>query len=188
MQSFNQPNMTFPCSSWVINMQLIGNWNTPISCLQSLCFPTVKMLSEHLMFRPQSAEPPEQGERGTPLSFGRERDENIVGKLCKVCSRNQAGSWSFGCAWWVASPPNVGGKELPGNQAFETVGFALSTAPHSSMGLGTLIPGGSMFDLCPASSLKPGLWLWPAPCSSLSHSSPVLSVGMCPVWNIKAAF
>ena len=115
LQSFNQRNMTFPCSSQVINMQLIGNWNTPISCLQSLRFPTVKSLSEHLMLCLQPAVPPKHGERGDPPAFwwgeGWRGSEN----LCKVCSGNQPCSRFGGCdkpGWrWMGggatAPPTI---------------------------------------------------------------------------------
>lgn len=68
-------------------------------------------------------------------------------------------------------PPMSEGRSCLGIRLLRLLILLLSTAPHSSMGLGTLIPGGSTFALCLASSPEPGLWLWPAPCSSLSHSS-----------------
>lgn len=90
MQSFNQRNMTFPCSSQVINMQLIGNWNTPISCLQSLHFPaTKKLLSEHLMLCLQSPVPPKHGECGDPPAFWWGEGQSVSEKLCEVCIGNQ---------------------------------------------------------------------------------------------------
>lgn len=110
LQSFNQRNMTFPCSSRVINMQLIGNWNTPISCLQSLHFTAVKkLLSEHLMLCLQSPVLPKHGECSDPLAFWWGEGQSVAQKLCKVCIENQPcsclGSWDKPGWCRVTAPP-----------------------------------------------------------------------------------
>lgn len=182
MQSFNQHNMTFPCSSRVINMQLIGNWNTPISCLQSLHFPTVKMLSEHLMLCLQSAALPWHGERGDPPAFWWGEGWSISEKLCKVCKAGNQPCSRFGGRDKPGRRGQAAGRQLhprfislpPGNWAFETVDFAsVSVTLHNLTGPGTLVSSGFVFAWCGASSRELGsvhTWLPGGACRWLPWS------------------